>query len=131
FVGIHFFSPVEKMLLVEIIRGEKTGGRAISRAIDLVAALKKTPIVVEDSRGFFANRCVFRFLQQGMHMLEEGAIPALIENGSRLAGMPVGPLALYDEIAIDLGWKVVQAEKADLGEGASDAPTERILGRMM
>ncbi len=131
FCGVHFFSPVEKMALVEIIRGGKTGGRAISRAMDLVAALKKTPIVVEDSRGFFANRCVFRFLQQGMHLLEAGVIPALIENGSRLAGMPVGPLALYDEIALDLGWNVVQAEKADLGADAADAPTERILGAMM
>ncbi len=131
FCGVHFFSPVEKMLLVEIIRGGKTGDAAISRAIDLVAALKKTPIVVEDSRGFYANRCVFRYLQQGMHMLEGGVIPALIENGSRLAGMPVGPLSLYDEIAIDLGWKVLQASKADLGDEAADPPTERILGAMM
>ena len=131
FCGIHFFSPVEKMQLVEVIKGEKTGARAISRAIDLAAALKKTPIVVEDSRGFFANRCVFRFLQQGVHMLEEGVLPALIENASRMAGMPVGPLALYDEIALDLGWKVVQAEKEDLGPDAADKPTERILGAMM
>jgi 3-hydroxyacyl-CoA dehydrogenase/enoyl-CoA hydratase/3-hydroxybutyryl-CoA epimerase len=66
-----------------------------------------------------------------MHMLEEGVIPALIENASRMAGMPVGPLALYDEIALDLGWKVVQAEKEDLGPDAADKPTERILGAMM
>lgn len=127
FIGVHFFSPVEKMNLVELIKGEKTGDRAISMAIDFVAQIKKTPIVVEDSRGFYANRCVMRYIQQGLHMLEEGYLPALIENGSKIAGMPVGPLSLQDEVAIDLGYKIVQATKKDMGEDAADGPTDRIL----
>ncbi|MBA4801861.1 MAG: enoyl-CoA hydratase/isomerase family protein [Euryhalocaulis sp.] len=127
FIGVHFFSPVEKMMLVELIKGDKTGDKAISVAIDFVAQIKKTPIVVEDTRGFYANRCVMRYIQQGMHMLEEGYLPALIENGSKMAGMPVGPLSLQDEVAIDLGYKVLQATKKDMGPEAADGPTERIL----
>jgi len=130
FIGVHFFSPVEKMMLVELIKGEKTGGRAISVAIDFVSQIRKTPIVVEDTRGFYANRCVMRYIQQGMHMLEEGYLPALIENGCRIAGMPVGPLSLQDEVAIDLGYKVLQATKKDLGQEGVDGPTERILTAM-
>ena len=115
FIGIHFFSPVHKMNLVEIIKGEKTSDYAISRAIDFVSRIRKVPIVVEDTRGFYANRCVMRYISEGLNMLSEGVKPALIENAAKMAGMPVGPLSLQDEVAIDLGYKVLQQTKADLG----------------
>src|ERR1700719_2751090 len=97
FIGIHFFSPVEKMLLVEVILGEKTGDRALAVALDYVRAIKKTPIVVRDARGFYANRCVGNYIHEGHIMLLEGVPPAMIENVAKMAGMPVGPLALNDE----------------------------------
>ncbi len=125
FIGIHFFSPVHKMMLVEIIKGEKTSDYAISRAIDFVSKIRKVPIVVEDTRGFYANRCVMRYVSEGMNMLSEGIKPALIENAAKMAGMPVGPLSLQDEVAIDLAHKIMTQTKADLGsqyvEGKSDA----------
>jgi 3-hydroxyacyl-CoA dehydrogenase/enoyl-CoA hydratase/3-hydroxybutyryl-CoA epimerase len=131
FIGIHFFSPVEKMMLVEIIVGKKTSDHAISRAIDFVTAIRKTPIVVGDARGFYANRCVMRYIEQGMAMLADGYLPALIENGARAAGMPVGPLSLQDEVAIDLGHKILMQTKKDLGEAYVPGPTDPILERMM
>ncbi len=115
FIGIHFFSPVHKMMLVEIIKGEKTSDYAISRAIDFVSKIRKVPIVVEDTRGFYANRCVMRYIAEGMNMLSEGVKPALIENAAKMAGMPVGPLSLQDEVAIDLAYKVMAQTKKDLG----------------
>ncbi|MCH8520361.1 3-hydroxyacyl-CoA dehydrogenase NAD-binding domain-containing protein [Glycocaulis sp.] len=130
FIGIHFFSPVEKMNLVELIVGEKTGDLAVSRAIDFVGKIKKTPIVVADTRGFYANRCVMRYIEQGMYMLTEGVKPALIENGAKMAGMPVGPLSLQDEVAIDLGYKVLQQTKKDLGDAFEDTPNARVIERM-
>lgn len=130
FIGVHFFSPVEKMLLVELIVGDKTSDHAISRAIDFVGKIKKTPIVVSDTRGFYANRCVMRFMEQGMSMLSEGYKPALIENGARMAGMPVGPLTLQDEVAIDLGYRVLQATKRDLGADYVETPVDPIITRM-
>ena len=115
FIGIHFFSPVHKMALVEIIKGEKTSEYAISRALDFATRIKKTPIVVEDTRGFYANRCVMRYIGEGYNMLSEGVKPTLIEQGARMAGMPVGPLSLQDEVALDLGYKILQQTKKDLG----------------
>lgn len=130
FIGIHFFSPVEKMNLVELIVGEKTGDKAISRAIDFVAKIKKTPIVVADTRGFYANRCVMRYIEQGMYMLTEGVKPALIENAAKMAGMPVGPLSLQDEVAIDLGYKVLQQTKKDLGSEFEETPNAEVIEKM-
>jgi 3-hydroxyacyl-CoA dehydrogenase/enoyl-CoA hydratase/3-hydroxybutyryl-CoA epimerase len=130
FIGIHFFSPVEKMMLVELIVGEKTGDAAVSRAIDFVGKIKKTPIVVADTRGFYANRCVMRYIEQGMYLLTEGVKPALIENGARMAGMPVGPLSLQDEVAIDLGYKVLQQTKKDLGDQFEDTPNAAVIEKM-
>ena len=112
FIGIHFFSPVEKMMLVEIIVGKNTGDVALATALDYVRAIGKTPIVVNDSRGFFANRCVLRYIAEGNEMLLEGVPPAMIENTARMAGMPVGPLSLYDEVALDL---VPQDHEGDRG----------------
>jgi 3-hydroxyacyl-CoA dehydrogenase/enoyl-CoA hydratase/3-hydroxybutyryl-CoA epimerase len=129
FIGIHFFSPVEKMQLVEIITGAKTGERALAAALDFVRAIRKTPIVVNDTRGFYANRCVGNYLLEGHLMLMEGVPPAMIENLARMAGMPVGPLTLSDEVAIDLVWKIVQAAKHD---GAPvDPRQERLLDAMV
>ena len=131
FIGIHFFSPVDKMMLVEIIMGEKTGDRALATALDFVRLIKKTPIVVNDTRGFFANRCVGRYVAEGHLMLMEGVPPAMIENVARMAGMPVGPLSLNDEVAIDLSWKIVQATKKDLGEQAVDPAQEKLIRTMV
>ena len=116
FIGIHFFSPVEKMPLVEVIRGKKTSDEALAVTLDFVQAIKKTPIVVNDGRGFFTSRFCGCYIMEGEIMLTEGVPPALIENAGKLAGMPVGPLALADETAIDLGWKIHQATEADLGD---------------
>ena len=131
FVGIHFFSPVEKMLLVEVILGEKTGDRALATALDYVRAIKKTPIVVHDSRGFYANRCVGNYIREGHIMLLEGVPPAMIENVAKMAGMPVGPLALNDEVGIDLALKIIEATKRDLGVAAIDSAQECLLTAMV
>lgn len=127
FIGIHFFSPVERMMLVEVILGKKTGDKALAAALDFVRAIRKTPIVVNDSRGFFANRCVLNYVREGHLMLNEGVPAAMIENLAKQAGMPVGPLSLNDEIAIDLAWKILQAAKKDLGPEAVDPAQEKLL----
>ena len=131
FIGIHFFSPVHKMMLVELIVGKKTSDYAISRALDFVTKIRKTPIVVSDTRGFYANRCVMRYIEQGMALLSEGVFPALIENGARMAGMPVGPLALQDEVAIDLAYKIIKQTQADLGADSFKGPTAPIITAMI
>lgn len=131
FIGVHFFSPVDRMMLVEIILGKKTNERALATAMDYVRAIRKTPIVVNDSRGFFANRCVGNYVLEGHLMLAEGVPAAMVENLARMAGMPVGPLALNDEVAIDLAWKILQATKADLGAKAVDERQERLLEEMV
>jgi 3-hydroxyacyl-CoA dehydrogenase / enoyl-CoA hydratase / 3-hydroxybutyryl-CoA epimerase len=131
FIGIHFFSPVEKMLLVEVILGQKTGNRALAMALDYVRAIKKTPIVVHDSRGFYANRCVGNYIHEGHIMLLEGIPPAMIENVAKMAGMPVGPLALNDEVALDLALRIVEATKRDLGPSAIDPAQENLLKCMV
>ncbi|UCC15491.1 MAG: enoyl-CoA hydratase/isomerase family protein [Gammaproteobacteria bacterium] len=116
FVGIHFFSPVDKMPLVEIILGEKTGDRAIAVALDYVQQIRKTPIVVRDSRGFYTSRVFGTYVKEGMELLAEGVKPALIENAAKMAGMPVGPLAVHDEVTIDLSYKIMMQTKKDLGD---------------
>jgi 3-hydroxyacyl-CoA dehydrogenase / enoyl-CoA hydratase / 3-hydroxybutyryl-CoA epimerase len=132
FIGIHFFSPVEKMRLVEIILGKQTGDRALAVALDFVRAIRKTPIVVNDARGFYANRCVGNYLREGHIMLAEGVPPAMIENAAKMAGMPVGPLALNDEVAIDLALKILRATRTELGAGAGiDPRQEKILVDMV
>jgi len=130
FIGVHFFSPVHKMMLVEIIKGEKTSDYAISRAIDFVSKIRKVPIVVEDTRGFYANRCVMRYIQEGYNMLSEGVKPALIENAGKMAGMPVGPLSLQDEVAIDLAYKVMTQTKNDLGSQYVEGKGDVIIDKM-
>jgi 3-hydroxyacyl-CoA dehydrogenase/enoyl-CoA hydratase/3-hydroxybutyryl-CoA epimerase len=131
FIGVHFFSPVDKMMLVEVIMGAKTAPRALAAALDFVRAIRKTPIVVNDCRGFFANRCVGAYIREGHLMLMEGVPPAMIENAARMAGMPVGPLTLNDEVAIDLGWRILLATKKDLGPAAVDPAQETLLEAMV
>jgi 3-hydroxyacyl-CoA dehydrogenase/enoyl-CoA hydratase/3-hydroxybutyryl-CoA epimerase len=131
FIGIHFFSPVERMMLVEIIRGKETGDAALATALDYVRAIRKTPIVVNDSRGFYTSRVVATYLREGHLMLTEGVPAAMIENVGRMAGMPVGPLALTDEVAVDLAWKIVKATEADLGTGAIDPAQKELLSELV
>ena len=131
FIGIHFFSPVEKMMLVEVILGKNTGDVALATALDYVRQISKTPIVVNDSRGFFANRCVLRFTAEGLEMLMEGVPPAMIENTAKMAGMPVGPLSLSDEVALDLVLKIMKATEADLGANAVDQQQKKLMVAMV
>jgi 3-hydroxyacyl-CoA dehydrogenase/enoyl-CoA hydratase/3-hydroxybutyryl-CoA epimerase len=131
FVGIHFFSPVEKMMLVEIIMGERSGDVALATALDFVRAIKKTPIVVNDSRGFYTSRVVGTYIREGHLMLTEGVPPPMIENVGRMAGMPVGPLSLNDEVALDLAWKILKATESDLGAAAVDARQKQLLSDMV
>lgn len=118
FIGLHFFSPVDRMELVEVIRGEKTSDETLARALDFVARLGKTPIVVNDSRGFYTSRVFQTFIHEGMQLLNEGVAPALIENAAKIAGMPVGPLAVIDETSIELPLKIVR-------ESAQEDPSYR------
>ncbi|MBZ0147690.1 MAG: enoyl-CoA hydratase/isomerase family protein [Pseudorhodoplanes sp.] len=131
FVGIHFFSPVDKMLLVEIIVGKKTGDEALATALDFVRAIRKTPIVVNDSRGFYTSRVVGTYIREGHLMLTEGVPAAMIENVGRMAGMPVGPLSLNDEVAVDLAWKILKATETDLGAKAIDSRQKALLSDMV
>lgn len=127
FIGIHFFSPVDKMMLVEIIRGKQTGYRAVAKALDFVRQIRKTPIVVNDARFFYANRCIIPYLNEGMRMLAEGVAPALVENAAKLLGMPLGPLQLVDETSIDLGVKIAKATKAAMGADYPDGAVDEVL----
>jgi 3-hydroxyacyl-CoA dehydrogenase / enoyl-CoA hydratase / 3-hydroxybutyryl-CoA epimerase len=131
FVGIHFFSPVDRMMLVEIILGKQTGSKALAVVLDYVRAIRKTPIVVNDSRGFYTSRVVGTYIREGHLMLTEGVPAAMIENVGRIAGMPVGPLALNDEVAVDLAWKILKATEADLGPKAVDPRQKKLLEEMV
>ncbi|MEO9819796.1 MAG: 3-hydroxyacyl-CoA dehydrogenase NAD-binding domain-containing protein [Paracoccaceae bacterium] len=127
YIGIHFFSPVEKMLLVEIIKGKETGDRAVAKALDYVRQIRKTPIVVNDARFFYANRCIIPYINEGTRMVTEGVEPALIENAAKLVGMPLGPLQLTDETAIDLGAKIARATKAAMGNAYPESPSDDLI----
>ena len=116
FIGIHFFSPVDKMMLVEIIVGEKTGPAAIAKSLDYVTKIKKTPIVVQDGRGFYTSRCFATYVAEGLAMLEEGYSPVLIDNIGRMTGMPRGPLEMHDDVALDLSVKIAKQTAEDLGD---------------
>jgi 3-hydroxyacyl-CoA dehydrogenase/enoyl-CoA hydratase/3-hydroxybutyryl-CoA epimerase len=115
FIGLHFFSPVDKMPLVEIILGEKTNDEAIARSLDYIQQIRKTPIMVNDSRGFYTSRVFGTFTGEGASMLAEGVKPALIENAAKMAGLPVGPLAVTDEVTLELAYKIGKETTAALG----------------
>lgn len=131
FIGIHFFSPVEKMPLVEIILGEKTSDETLAKSIDYVLKIKKTPIVVNDARGFYTSRCFSTYVQEGIEMLAEGYAPILIENVGRMTGMPVAPLAMSDEVALDLAYKIQSQTKKDLGDKWEQTPAADIIEAMV
>ncbi|MEL6282148.1 MAG: 3-hydroxyacyl-CoA dehydrogenase NAD-binding domain-containing protein [Pseudomonadota bacterium] len=131
YIGIHFFSPVHKMMLVEIIRGAQTGDRAVAKALDYVRQLRKTPIVVNDARFFYANRCIIPYVNEGARMVAEGVAPALIENCAKQSGMPLGPLQLTDETSLELGLKIMQATKAAMGDAYPASGADDLLEKMV
>ncbi|MBW7930300.1 MAG: enoyl-CoA hydratase/isomerase family protein [Gammaproteobacteria bacterium] len=122
FIGLHFFSPVDRMPLVEVILGKETSEEALARALDFVRQIRKTPIVVHDSRSFYTSRVFATYTNEGMALLKDGVHPALIENAAVQAGMAVGPLAVSDEVSIELIHKVDRQSRIDLGQ-AYDAPS--------
>ncbi|MFG6081255.1 3-hydroxyacyl-CoA dehydrogenase NAD-binding domain-containing protein [Paracoccus litorisediminis] len=130
FIGIHFFSPVDKMLLVEIIKGKETGPRAVAKALDFVRQIKKTPIVVNDARFFYANRCIIPYINEGIRMVAEGVSPTLIENAAKMMGMPLGPLQLVDETSIDLGVKIAKATRAAMGDAYPDGAVDDVIFKL-
>jgi len=115
FIGLHFFSPVERMPLVEIVKGEKTSQVALAHAMDFVGQLRKTPILVNDSRGFFTSRFFGAMINEGVTMVSEGVLPALIEQAAKSAGMAIGPLAVSDEVGLDLANHAAKQAQKDLG----------------
>jgi 3-hydroxyacyl-CoA dehydrogenase/enoyl-CoA hydratase/3-hydroxybutyryl-CoA epimerase len=134
FVGIHFFSPVDRMLLVEIIRGKETDDETVARAFDYVQALGKLPIVVNDSRGFYTSRTFGTFVMEGAAMLGEGIPAPVIENASMQAGMPVGPLAVLDETALSLSVHVLEQTRLDFekdGKTYLATPGETLVEHMV
>ena len=134
FIGLHFFSPVDKMQLVEIIKGKETSAETLAKAFDYVQQIGKTPIVVNDSRGFFTSRVFGTFVQEGLRLLAEGVHPAKIEMAALKAGMPVGPLAIQDEVSLTLSEhvasetrKALQAEGKDLPRSGADDVIHRMI----
>lgn len=134
FIGLHFFSPVDKMPLVEIIKGEQTSDETLARAFDFVLQINKTPIVVNDSRGFFTSRTFGTYVNEGLRMLAEGIDAQFIESAALQAGMPIGPLAVQDEVSLTLSRKVTRQTREDLQAEGSDlpvSPAESLVDRMI
>jgi len=131
FIGLHFFSPVDKMPLVEVILGKKTNDEAIARSLDYIQQIGKTPIVVNDSRGFYTSRVFGTFTSEGAFMLAEGIQPALMENAAKMAGMPVGPLAVTDEVTLELGLRVLEETAAAEGRDFPGNASEEVLQKMV
>ncbi|MFD9194390.1 3-hydroxyacyl-CoA dehydrogenase NAD-binding domain-containing protein [Streptomyces phaeochromogenes] len=134
FVGLHFFSPVDKMPLVEIIKGERTGDEALARAFDLVRQIRKTPIVVNDSRGFFTSRVIGHFINEGVAMVGEGIEPASVEQAAAQAGYPAKVLSLMDELTLTLPRKIrAESKRAveDAGGTWTEHPADAVIDRMV
>jgi 3-hydroxyacyl-CoA dehydrogenase/enoyl-CoA hydratase/3-hydroxybutyryl-CoA epimerase len=131
FIGIHFFSPVDKMPLVEVIVGEKTADVAIAQALDYIQQIRKTPIVVNDSRGFYTSRVFGTYSKEGITMLAEGINPALIENVAKHAGMPVGPLAVTDEVTLELSHHVMTQTKKALGDTYVASAADDVISKFV
>jgi 3-hydroxyacyl-CoA dehydrogenase / enoyl-CoA hydratase / 3-hydroxybutyryl-CoA epimerase len=131
FIGLHFFSPVDKMPLVEIIRGEQTGDAAVAGAIDVVQQIRKTPIVVNDSRGFYTSRVIGTFIMEALAMVAEGVAPAKVNRAGEMAGYPVGPLQLLDELTLTLPLKIEKEAAAAAGGGYVPHPGVAVLKRMV
>ncbi|HEU4845388.1 MAG TPA: 3-hydroxyacyl-CoA dehydrogenase NAD-binding domain-containing protein [Burkholderiaceae bacterium] len=131
FIGLHFFSPVDKMPLVEVILGKETGDATLARSLDYIAAVGMTPIVVNDARGFYTSRVFSTYVMEGLQMLKEGVRPALIENAGLQAGMPVGPLALTDEVSAELLVKIEKQTASDLGDAYRPRPGLEVAQRIV
>lgn len=134
FIGLHFFSPVDKMQLVEIIKGKNTSAETLAKAYDFVQQIGKTPIVVNDSRGFFTSRVFGTFIQEGMRLLAEGVHPARIEMAALKAGMPVGPLAIQDEVSLTLTEHVASETRKALqavGKELPKTPVDEVIHTMI
>jgi len=131
FIGTHFFSPVDRMGLVEVIMGRKTAPETLAKALDFVAQVRKTPIVVNDSRGFYTSRVFRMFIFEGVAMLEEGVEPARIENAAKSAGFPIGPLALLDEVTMDLPVKILDDAAGEEGNTYTIEKGYAVLKRMI
>ncbi|CAG9187093.1 3-hydroxyacyl-CoA dehydrogenase NAD-binding domain-containing protein [Cupriavidus pinatubonensis] len=131
FIGLHFFSPVERMPLVEVIVGKQTSQQTLARSLDLIQALGMTPIVVNDSRGFYTSRVFSSYVLEGLAMLSDGIAPPLIENAGLMAGMPVGPLALTDEVSSELVCKIDRQTRADLGDAYQPRPGHEVAAKMV
>jgi len=130
FLGIHFFSPVDKMNLVEIIKGKRTSESAIALAFDFVRQIRKTPIIVNDARNFYANRCIIPYINEGMIMVKEGVPAQVIENAALQLGMPLGPLQLIDEVSIELAISIAHQTKKALGNDLEDNGIGNVLSLM-
>ncbi|TEU30638.1 3-hydroxyacyl-CoA dehydrogenase NAD-binding domain-containing protein [Alkanindiges illinoisensis] len=134
FIGLHFFSPVDKMQLVEIIKGKNTSAETLARAYDFVQQIAKTPIVVNDSRGFFTSRVFGTFIQEGMRLVTEGVHPAKVEIAALKAGMPVGPLAIQDEVSLSLTEHITKETRKALqaeGKNLPESPVEELVEWMI
>ncbi|WP_033946644.1 3-hydroxyacyl-CoA dehydrogenase NAD-binding domain-containing protein [Streptomyces sp. CNQ431] len=134
FIGLHFFSPVDKMPLVEIIKGERTGDVALARAFDLVRQIRKTPIVVNDSRGFFTSRVIGHFINEGVAMVGEGLDPVSVEQAAAQAGYPAKVLSLVDELTLTLPRKIRNETKKAIEEAGGtwpDHPADAVVDRMV
>lgn len=134
FIGLHFFSPVDKMQLVEIIKGQRTSSETLAKAYDFVQQIDKIPIVVNDSRGFFTSRVFGTFINEGMRLLAEGVHPAQIEMAALKAGMPVGPLAIQDEVSLTLTEHITQETRRALqaeGKTLPESPVDGLIHCMI
>ena len=131
FIGMHFFSPVEKMPLLEIIPGAETGDKALAVALDYNAKIRKVPIVVKDVRGFYTNRVFPPYANEAMLMVAEGVKPALIENAAIAMGMPIGPLAVVDETTLQLGYDIMTSTKEEMGDAYVPSGTEKLMEVMV
>lgn len=131
FIGVHFFSPVDKMQLVEIIKGDKTTPETLAKAIDLTLAIRKVPIVVNDSRGFYTSRVIGTFVNEAIGMLDEGIEPATIEQAGRIAGYPAAPLQLSDELNLNLMLKIRQTARDAAGDDFVEVACDRVTAKMV
>ncbi len=131
FIGLHFFSPAERMPLVEVIRGEQTSDATLARALDFIGALGKTPVVVHDGRGFYTSRVLRAYLAEAAALVEEGVDVAAIEKAALNAGMPIGPLALIDDVSLELMVKFAQQDKSDLGDAYQESAVDRVATLMV
>jgi 3-hydroxyacyl-CoA dehydrogenase/enoyl-CoA hydratase/3-hydroxybutyryl-CoA epimerase len=131
FIGLHFFSPAERMPLIEIIRGERTSDATLAHAMDFAKLLGKTPVVVHDGRGFYTSRVLRAYLSEAVSLLEEGVAPETIENASLVAGMPIGPLALLDDVSLELMVKFAKQDEADLGSAYRGQALDRVATLMV